>query len=189
MYRIAEQAQRVAAREMLISRLNEVCYRRSDQSIPTPGGRLERGHIFISKNLSAHIGRSLSTRKGGNLWEISFRGDGRLISEFGPSIEFNLPSEGYWTKLIAGRIVIDDRQKLYLGHKGVLSGGYASVKSVDFERLIRGFKKVVVTWPDQTVEKIFVVGQLDSEDFICQLTGFVCEAERIREMKRRGEIV
>ncbi|WP_146208029.1 hypothetical protein [Azospirillum sp. TSH64] len=97
-----------------------------------------------------------------------------------PSIEINLPLDpGY--RQVAGRTLVDDDGQLFLGHKGGLGGGRGGQMSIrEFAELIKGFVREPILLPDDREERVFVIGDLDADDFQCRLLDYVRECERLR---------
>jgi hypothetical protein len=174
-----------AAREEMMARLADGAKVIQKRRVPTKGGSLNEGNIYQRDGWWAHFGDRPSPRAGNNiLWEISF---GTTAFSDGASIEFNLPKRGHRNiGSSAGRVVVDVEGKLHLGHRGLLGGGAASVKLTTFEASIRGFAKQEIQWPK--IERVFVIEKIDASNFLERLKSYVQEAERLRQLKREGEL-
>jgi hypothetical protein len=190
MFWIAKANQIATARQQLMARLkDEATVIIPKKSIPTRGGALESGNIYQINGLWAHCGDTPSQRATGHLWEISFGTVMTLGEDSGPSIEFNLPKCEYRDRYTTGRVVVDAKDKLYLGHKGLLSGGAAPVKLTAFEASIRGFVKQEIQWPNsRSAERIFVIAGIDAPNFFHNLRLYVEQAERLRQLQREGKL-
>jgi len=84
-----------------------------------------------------------------------------------------------------GRALIDDKGRLYLGHRGGLGGGRGGqIKISEFTRLIKGFHPQATARADGVEESAFVIGTPQDPDFLESLRSYVRECARLRQEAR-----
>lgn len=85
-----------------------------------------------------------------------------------------------------GRALVDDKDHLYLGHRGGLGGGRGGQMRIpEFTRLIRGFHPQAIARADGIEESVFVIGTPQDPDFLKSLRSYVRECARLRQEARR----
>ena len=101
-----------------------------------------------------------------------------------PSIEINFSKS--FDRARKGRLLEDGDGGIWIGHRGCLGGGRASVPMAEFDHHIRGFTReaVLLDASKGKREEIYVLGSLASDSFLPRLQRYLEEAERIREIKR-----
>lgn len=112
-------------------------------------------------------------------WFGSSLGDGK--GALTPDVEINIPITEECGQ-ISGSGLVDSEGRYYLGHKGGLGGGRRSVKREVFSKIIKGFSRE----PVQINEKenlLFIIGEVDSDNFLYRLKKYVDECNRIRSME------
>lgn len=156
-----------------------------EHNLSTPGGALPGAEIQWNEKagLWAYFHPELFGGRG--RWGCWFGSDpGSFPDKLCPSIEINLAREPE-DRVVAGRALVDEDGRLYLGHKGILGGGRGGQMSMaEFGVRIRGFVREPILHKDGREEQVFVIGALDADDFLTRLLAFVSECERLREFAR-----
>ena len=84
-----------------------------------------------------------------------------------------------------GRALVDDKGRLYLGHRGGLGGGRGGqIEIPEFTRLIKGFHPQAIARADGIEESVFVIGTPQDPDFLESLRSYVGECARLRQEAR-----
>jgi hypothetical protein len=159
--------------------------------LTTPGGAVEGARIHWvdlggGAGIWAHFWKP--PEEGDTRWGCWF---GTTLGDTGseslvPAVEINLPVTAQLTA--AGRVLLDEDGRLYLGHRGSLGGGRGGQVSMeDFGRAIRGFVREEFEVPGRKrPEKAFVIAAADAADLVPRLHAYVSECVRLREEKRSG---
>jgi hypothetical protein len=189
MLRIATPPEIVNARSALRSRLWAGA-ERIRRRIATPGGPFDQEPLYwrADPGIWSYVGNQPWPGADRPRWPFAYGTKiGTEAETLTPSIEINIP-DGYETKRLAGRILVDEHGHFYLGHSGGLRGGRGGeVTKEEFDRLIRGFVKDQVEWSINETELAFVIGAINAPDFINRLHAYVREAERLRALARTGK--
>ncbi len=155
--------------------------------LTTPGGPIKHARIYW-----------VDLGSGSGVWAYFRKYKSRWLCWFGtslgqteaeslvPAVEINLPVNDQLNA--AGRMLLDEDGRLYLGHRGGLGGGRGGQISVkDFSRAIRGFvREEFEVLGRKRPEKAFVIAAVESNDLIPRLYAYVSECVRLRENKRSG---
>ncbi|HZP75558.1 MAG TPA: hypothetical protein VFB45_05395 [Pseudolabrys sp.] len=151
---------------------------RTTQTLSTPGGQIPDASVLVRRDLDlwAHFGSKPDRR-------------GLLLCWFGvgeptwqPSIEINIPVRR--TLYCYGQLAVDADGNTYVLHKGGLGGGKFTVAPGPFGDLIEGFEREPIEDEKQQRE-FYVLGRVDrSARLLQQISEFVHEARRIRELRR-----
>ena len=120
-------------------------------------------------------------------WEFNYGTDIAGPTQV-PVIEINIAAT-QTQRYMTGRVLIDEAGNTYLAHKGELKGGRTGVvDSQSFEQHIDGFSKQEALWPDDKIERLFVIGAIGQPSLIPRLRAFVSEAQRLRALAREGRL-
>lgn len=175
----------------LQSQLEKAFRTREDRTrtrrLTAPGGAIDRARIHW-----------VDLGSGSGIWAHFGKLDSRWMGWFGitlgsieseslvPAVEINLPTSGQLNA--AGRMLLDEDGRLYLGHRGGLGGGRGGQISVDdFSRAVRGFVREEFEVPGRRrPEKTFVIAAADADDLIPRLHAYVSECVRLRELARNS---
>jgi len=112
-------------------------------------------------------------------WNSFGIGEPRWNTKYSHSItvEINLP-KGMNNRL-SGVAAVDDRDKIYLMHRGNIGGGRKGIgKSLFIDNFTGEWEEV---WEKKKMSTVALVASLDSQRFLKQLSTFVHEVARIKD--------
>jgi len=104
-------------------------------------------------------------------------------TELRHEVEINLPLEQGRSHGPHGSAIVDNSGRIYLGHRGLLGGNVANVSMQEFREKIRGFHDIDVSCGNSKTS-FFVIGPVDGEAFISDLSRYVAECFRMRQLAR-----
>ncbi|NYZ16120.1 hypothetical protein HL658_26570 [Azospirillum sp. RWY-5-1] len=162
-----------------------------ERRLTTPGGAFDADLVCWPKNGGSGEGLwayFLEKAWSGNRLPCGFGSfEGEDFSNLTPSVEMNFSFDPE-NRRVSTRALRDDAGNFYIGHRGGLGGGRASVSSDDFSELIRGFVREKIIRSDQKEEHVFIIGAITSQSFLPRLFSYVKECERIRTLAKNGKI-
>jgi hypothetical protein len=182
MLEVVRNAKRIASFAKEFAKILKADSRETEKRVQFPG----YGSVGV---------QILRVAKAGDFWSCHKVNSKALMFWFGtninqkepitPSIEINFPRKAF-DRLRKGRFLLANDQAVFVAHRGLLGGGRASVPMKEFDQHIRRFNReeVYLDVRRDKRETVYVVGALNSSDFLPSLTRYVEEAERIREIKR-----
>jgi hypothetical protein len=177
---VVERAAAQLARKMLHDAFRSRA-RKSVQTLSTPGGDISEAEILVRRDLGlwAHI----SDRPDSRGLFLCWFGVGQ--PSWQATIEINIPVRR--TLHCYGQLVGDSRGELHLAHKGGLGGGKFTVAPGPFAALINGFEREPVR-DGRDEREYYVLGRFtDPNQLLRQLSTYVHEAQRIRELRRNEQ--
>lgn len=155
---------------------------------------------IISKKLDVKTDTSLGTQNGSyemelhysennNFWYSYNEQDNRFWNAFGIGkpqknknlsivCEINFPYEGI-NRRIAGAFAKDEKENIYVLHRGKIGGGRKGIGKNLFMENYRG--KFIEINDGNKLSTFAIIGELYSSNFINQLNTFVLEIERIKK--------
>ncbi len=157
--------------------------------LTSPGGVVDDAPIYWvdlehERGIWAHFWSP--PKADDNRWGCSFgvnlgRTEGEALV---PAVEINLPKA--FDLRPAGRVLIDENKRLYLGHRGGLGGGRSGNMPVEeFTQRIRGYVREEFAVPDRHGMKLaFLIAAADDPDLIHRLYRYVSECTRLRLVNR-----
>jgi len=133
-------------------------------------------HTWWSKRLGIWVGFKQLSNRYWNAFGTYDPFDGFMVSI---TCEINSPKSGI-NRRIAGGFAKDDSNKVFLIHRGNIGGSKLGVgKTLFVSQFIGDFESVV---DGDRETDVAIIGELNDKHFLRQLSSFVYEVERIKQL-------
>ena len=168
------------AQKKLESKLEKIDVEKITVRIGNQGGS-QKADLFYSKkwDLWFYLGDEKGDGEKKRYWNVFGREKPRENSNVSPVVQINPPLKGIYRR-VAGVFAKDDKNDIFLLHRGIIGGGRKSIGKKTFLEHYNGEKSVLQDG-DKQIE-IPLIGCITSLDFPEKLKDFVKKVDEFKNM-------